>query len=167
MEEIENKVANSALVTFDLEDYFPKEPLTSLDVKDFLFEGIILKEKDFRAKLNSTDWSTYKNHWVYVHCSEDTIIPTWAYMLVGSKLQDIALGYALGTKEQLLDFIFTLKLSRTEWESFKDKKVVLKGCSKFPVPTSAYSLATMKLLPVVSSLMFGEPCSTVPVFKKK
>lgn len=164
--EIINRVAASALVTFDLEQYYQPGERVLIDIKDQLFQGLILKEKDFRTFIRSHDWSQYSGKHVAIHCSVDAIIPTWAYMLIASVVEPYAATVAFGTLEDLEEKIFFEALSKVDWNQFTDAKVVVKGCSKVAVPPSVYVEATRLLRPVVSSIMFGEPCSTVPVFKK-
>ena len=164
--EIINRVANSQPVTLDLEQYYQEGERVYLDVAPQLFQGLILKEKDFRAYVKDTDWSQYKNKFVAIGCSVDAIIPNWAFMLLTSVLQPHARAIVFGTMEDLETKIFFEQLSRIDWNQFSNAKVVVKGCSKVNVPTAVYVEATRLLMPCVSSLMFGEPCSTVPVFKR-
>jgi hypothetical protein len=164
--EIVNRVANSNLITFDLEEYYQPGERVLLDIKDQLFQGIILKEKDFREYIRLHDWSSYKDKYVAITCSEDAIIPTWAYMLLTSSLQPFASKIVFGSLEDLENKIYLDKLSQIDWSKFAQAKVVIKGCSKVPVPLSAYVEATQRMRPYAQSIMFGEACSTVPVFKK-
>lgn len=164
--DIINRVSGSALLTFDLEDYFQKGDRVALDISPQLYEGLIIKEKDFRNYIKATDWAVYKDRYVAVYCSADAIIPTWAYMLLTVALEPYASLVVFGTLDDLERVLFHDALAKVDWSQFKDAKVVLKGCSKVAVPVSAYVEATHKLRSVVSSLMFGEPCSTVPVFKR-
>jgi hypothetical protein len=164
--EIINRVANSPLVTFDLEEYYQPGERVVVDIKDQLFQEMILKEKDFRNFIRTQDWSQYKNKFVAITCSADAIIPTWAYMLLTSALQPFASTIVFGTIEDLETKIFSDQLRQVEWNKFKDAKVVIKGCSKVNVPAAVYVEATRLLMPWASSIMFGEPCSTVPVYKK-
>jgi hypothetical protein len=165
--EIVNRVANSALITFDLEEYHQTGDRVLLDIKEQLFEGLILKEKDFRAYIKATDWSVYQNKLVAIHCSTDAIIPTWAYMLVAIALKPYAKAIEFGTLEQLEEKLYDNVLSKVNWEQYRNTKVVVKGCSKVNVPTSAYVKTVAQLQPLVSSLMFGEACSTVPLYKSQ
>ena len=165
-EQIINRVANSGLVTLDLENYFVPGERVLIDIKDQLFQGLILKEKDFRAFIKSTDWSQYKGKFVAITCSTDAIIPNWAYMLLTSALFSFAKRIVFGTLDDLETKIFSDEFSRVNWNEFENAKVVIKGCSKVNVPAAVYVEATRLLLPFASSIMFGEPCSTVPVFKK-
>jgi hypothetical protein len=164
--EIVNRVANSQLTTFDLEEFYQAGDRVVIDIKDQLFQGIILKEKDFRDYIKSHDWSAYNNKFVAITCSEDAIIPTWAYMLLTSALQPFAKKIVFGSLLDLENKIYQDVLATVDWSQFKLAKVVIKGCSKVPVPLSAYVEATQRLRPYAQSIMFGEACSTVPVFKK-
>jgi len=164
--EIINRVASSSIKTFDLEEYYEPGERVLLDIKDQLYQGMILKEKPFREFIKSHDWSQYKDKFVAVTCSEDAIVPTWAYMLLTSVMEPFARTVVFGALEDLEVRIFYDALSRVEWEQFRDAKVVIKGCSKVPVPTAAYVEATRRMRPYAASIMYGEPCSTVPVFKK-
>ena len=163
---IVNRVAGSSLVTLDLEQYFVPGDRVVIDIKDQLFQGLILREKDFRSFVKSTDWSDYRNKLVAIACSTDAIIPHWAYMLLTSALQPYARRIVFGTLEDLETKIFSDQLSKIEWKQFAGAKVVIKGCSKVKVPAAVYVEATNLLMPWASSIMFGEPCSTVPVFRK-
>jgi hypothetical protein len=164
--EIVNRVATSSLITFDLEEYFQQGERILIDIKDQLFQGLILREKDFRDYIKSHNWSYYQNKFVAITCSEDAIIPTWAYMLISSALQPYARKIVFGTLEDLENKIYADVLGEVDWSQFNQAKVVIKGCSKVPVPLSAYVEATQRLRPYAQSIMFGEACSTVPVFKK-
>jgi hypothetical protein len=164
--EIVNRVANSSLITFDLEKYYPAGDRALLDIKDQLYQELILKEKDFRHYIKLHDWSQYKNKFVAIHCSVDAIIPTWAYMLLVSALKPFAKTIVFGTFQDLETKIFFDEFSKIDWNEFNNAKVVIKGCSKVNVPTAVYVEATRLLLPHAASIMFGEPCSTVPVYKK-
>jgi len=167
MGEIENRVTKSALVTFDLEDYYHSGERDLFDLKDLLFQGLILKEKDFREFVKNHDWSRFEGKNVAVTCTADAIVPTWAYMLVASKLEPYAQKVVYGNLEALEQALFQEALSMIDLSDFKDAKVIVKGCSKYPVPEYAYVEITRLLRPVVSSLMYGEPCSTVPLYKKR
>jgi hypothetical protein len=164
--EIINRVINSALITFDLEEYYQSGERVLLDIKDQLYQGLILREKDFREFIKSHNWSAYQDKYVAITCSEDAIVPTWAYMLLTSALQPFAKTVVFGSLEELEKNLYTAILSGIDWTQFKDQKVVIKGCSKVAVPTTAYVEATRYLRPYASSVMFGEPCSTVPVYKR-
>lgn len=162
-----NKVAQSGLITLDLEDFFPKEEIVSIDLKDFLFRGLILKEAEFRAALKAKDWSVCQDKTVAVFCSSDAIIPQWAWMLVATYLGNNNTRFFFGTKEEVEQRLFLLNLKNIDEKKYSDERVVIKGCGTKTVSGEAYLEITKKLQPVVKSLMFGEPCSTVPVYKKK
>jgi hypothetical protein len=167
-DEIINKVAESGLITIDLEKYLPlKEEMAVFDLKDFLFMGMILKEKDFREALKQHDWDKYRNKNVAITCSADAIIPVWAYMLATSYLQPVAKATLVGSEKEVHKAIFLKNISSINVAEFSDKRIVLKGCGETPIDDFAYAEATRKLLPVAKSIMYGEPCSTVPVYKKK
>ncbi len=167
MEEIIfNKVAESGLITIDLEDYYPKEDTVMFDLKDYLFMGLILKEKEFREALRNTDWSTYQNKNVYITCTAEAVIPMWANMLVVSHLQPLAANVIYGDKDFLHKHLFLKNISQINTSYYLDKRVVIKGCGDKAVPEIAYVEITKLLRPVVKSIMYGEPCSTVPVYKK-
>lgn len=163
---IVNRVATSGLVTFNLEDYYPAGERLIYDLKDNLFMGQILKEKNFREFLKSHEWKQYAGKNVAIMCSVDAIIPTWAYMLLTLHLQPHANCVVFGTLEDLERQLMREVLDKINFDEFLDKRVVVKGCGELPIPTSAYVEVTRKLQPVVKSLMFGEPCSTVPLYKK-
>ena len=162
-----NKVSESALITLDLEDFFPKEEFSLFDLKDYLFMGLILKEKDFREALKQLDLTIYENKAVAVTCSTDAVIPMWAYMLVASYLQPVAQEVFFGTIEALKNRMLLKNISQLPLNEYIDKRVVIKGCGELPVGEAAYLEATKILRPVAKSIMYGEPCSTVPIFKKK
>jgi hypothetical protein len=166
MEEIVNRVANSNLITFDLEHYYVHGDRVVYDIKNDLFQELILKEKDFREHIRSNDWSKYQDKLVAVVCSADAVVPTWAYMLLVMALKPYARKVFFGSVKEMEMQLFQDALSQVDWNVFKDNKVVIKGCSHLPVPVSAYMHAIDQLLPVASSVMFGEPCSTVPLFKR-
>lgn len=166
-EEIINRVAASALEELNLENYFPREKIVVFDLKPFLFMELILKEKDFREKLQQTDWSTYEGKIVAVTCSADAIIPVWAYMLVASNLHPYAAEVVFGDEQAALKETFLKNISGIDFNEFVDKRVVVKGCGNLPVGEYAYLEITNRLRPVAKSIMYGEACSTVPVFKKK
>jgi Protein of unknown function (DUF2480) len=164
--EIVNRVSSSALITFDLEEYYQPGERILIDIKDQLFQELILKEKDFREYIKTHEWSQYKNKFVAIHCSVDAVIPTWAYMLLTIALEPYATRIIFGTLEDLEAQLFYDTLSKVDWSTYKDAKVVIKGCSKINVPVKAYVEASNKLRSIAASLMFGEPCSTVPLYKK-
>jgi len=165
--EIVNKVANSALQVFDLEDYYPEGERVALDISGWLLEGFVLREKDFRETLKNYDWSQYTGKFVALQCSTDAIVPAWAYMLVTTYLHPVAKKVIQGSVEQLNVLIYQEILDSLNYELYTGKPVIIKGCSRKPVPQEAYTLATQKLLPFARSIMFGEACSSVPLFKKK
>ena len=165
--EIVNRVANSALITIDLTDYAPKETIAILDAKDFLFEGIILKEKEFRNTLKEFDFSVYTDKIVALYCSSDAIVPMWAFMLLTSYLNNSASKIYFGKKEEVFQKIFSDNIDAIDAAEFENKKVIVKGCGQVPLTEALYIAITKKLQNTVSSLMFGEACSAVPVFKKK
>lgn len=167
MEEIINRVAKSPLITIDLEAFFPDGKRIHIDLANWLFEGLILKEKDFREALKNHDWTQYKDAYVSMSCSTDAILPGWAYLLLSSHLQPFTRKIVLGDATELNRVLYQEIISEMDIEPFRDKKIILKGCSNKPVPESAYIYLAERLLPIVNSLMFGEACSTVPLFKKK
>ena len=162
-----NKVATSGLITLNLEDYLPSGEIAVFDLKDHLFMGLILKEKDFREALKNMDWTAYQDRNVALTCSADAIIPVWAYMLVATYLQPVARDVYVGNKEELQKHLFLKNIATIDTASFEGQKVVIKGCGDIPVGEFAYSEITKLLRPVVQSLMYGEPCSTVPIYKKR
>ncbi len=166
MEEIVNRVARSPLITFDLEDIYSPGERVLFDIKAHLYQGMILKEKDFRAFVKEHDWSQYQGKNVALTCSVDAIIPTWAYMLLCVNLEPYAHHLVLGDLQDLEKALYQKALNAIDPEDFRDKKVVIKGCGKLPVPESAYIEITRLLRPVAKSIMYGEPCSTVPLYKK-
>lgn len=166
-ENIVNKVAQSGLMTIDLADYAPTEDIVIYDIKDNLFHGLLLKEKDFRAFIKEHDWSQYQNKHVGIICSTDAIVPTWAYMLLANKLEPYALSVHFGDKKDVLNQLFNDALAQIDFGVYEDQRVVVKGCGDIYVPESAFIKFTLGLSKVVKSIMYGEPCSTVPVFKRK
>ncbi len=162
-----NKVANSGIVTINLEDYFPVGERISIDVKELLFMQLVLKEKDFREWVKTNNWEQYSQKYVAIYCSSDAIVPTWAYMLISTKLSGIAKKVVFGDLNALETALWETSLNHLNIDDYKDKKVVIKGCGDLPVSAAAYTNISSKLVPVVQSLMYGEPCSTVPVFKRK
>ena len=165
--EIINRVAKSNLITIDLEELYVKGERVAIDISDQLYEGLILREKDFRQFVKEHDWVQYKAKYVAVHCSADAIVPTWAYMLVASRLSGVADFFVMGTSADLETALFMNKLRTINPDDYKEARVVIKGCSDLPVPDNAYVELVRLLTPVVSSIMYGEPCSTVPVYKAK
>ena len=165
-EEIINKVANSSLITFNLEDYYEPGERILMDIKDQLYEGLVLREKDLRDFIKNHNWASYENKLVAITCSSDAIVPTWAYMLLTIALRPFAKRVIFGSLLDLEIENYRNALSKIDWTSFKDTKVVIKGCSKVDVPVAIYVEVVNQLKPHVNSLMFGEPCSTVPLFKK-
>ena len=162
-----NRVAESGLVTLDPENYFPKGETAVFDLKDHLFMGMILKEKDYREALKNIDWSGYQNKNVALFCSADAIIPVWAWMLAVSYLQPVAKEVIMGDEKELHKQLFLKNVSAIDINEFADKRVVIKGCGETPIGDYVYMEITKRLRPVVKSIMYGEPCSTVPVYKKK
>lgn len=162
-----NKVAESGLVTLDLEKWYPRESTAVFDLKGYLFMEMILKEKDFREALKNTDWTVYQDKHVAITCSADAIIPVWAYMLVASYLEPVAREIIMGNEQDLHKHLFLKNLDAIDPQEYADARVVIKGCGETPIPDYVYMEITRKLRPVVKSIMYGEPCSTVPVYKKK
>ena len=165
--EIINRVDQSGLTEINLEDYYPKGERALIDVKKNLFQGLILKEKDFREFVKNEDWKEYQDKFVAITCSADAIVPTWAYMLIASALQPFAKKFVFGDLKTLETILFQEELSKINLEDFKEKRIVIKGCGEIPIPQSAYVELTRILTPIAKSIMYGEPCSTVPVMKKK
>ena len=165
-DEIINKVANSALEVFDLEDYYPSGIRTQIDISQWLLEGFLLKENDFREALKNHDWKQYENHYVAIDCSTDAIIPAWASILVTVYLSAFAKKVVMGSFSDIETALYQEILLTLDYSKYQDKPVILKGCSKKPVPESAYIIAIQKLQPFAKSIMYGEACSAVPLFKK-
>lgn len=165
-DEIVNRVATSGIVSLDLEELYHPGERVIFDIKDQLFQGLILREKDFREFLKNHDWSQYTGKNIGIICSEDAIVPTWAYMLLAVQLQPFANSVVFGDLNALEEKLFNDAIAKIDLKEFEDKRVVVKGCSKVSVPVSAYVEVARLLKPVVKSLMFGEPCSTVPLYKK-
>ena len=161
-----NKVSESGIVTIDLETYFPKVQIVVFDIRQYLFMELILKEKDFRQALKELDTEPYKNKITAITCSTDAIIPMWAYMLIASELQPVAKIVILGSEEEARKKILIKNIQQINTEEFIDKRIVIKGCGETAIPEEAYLEITNLLRPVAKSIMFGEPCSTVPVYKK-
>ena len=166
-EPIVNKVAESALVTIDLETFLPKEQPLVFDLKEYLFMGLILKEKEFREALRTTDWEVFKNKTVLVTCSADAIVPVWAYMLIASYLQPQTNRLFMENKEKWRKRELLEAIRNTEVNEYAGKRIVIKGCGDEPIPEEAYLEITKKIQPAAKSIMYGEPCSTVPIYKQK
>jgi predicted transcriptional regulator len=166
MDEIINKVANSALEVFDLEDFYPSGIRTQIDISQWLLEGLLLKEKDFREALKKYDWQQYENHFVAIHCSTEAIIPAWATILVTTYLSPFVKKVVLGSLNDLETSLYQEILSKIDYTKYQYKPVILKGCSKKSVPESAYIFAIQELQKVAKSVMYGEACSAVPLYKK-
>lgn len=164
--EIINRVANSKLITFDLEDLYPKGERVLFDIKDWLLEGFVLREKDFREQAKNFDWSVYKDSYVALTCSTDAVIPGWAYMLLTTYLTPYAKKVVVGDLESLESILYNEVIRDLDVSEYEDKPVIVKGCSRKPVPQNAYIQLIQKLQPVAKSIMYGEACSSVPLFKK-
>jgi hypothetical protein len=165
-DKIINRVSNSDLITIDLSDYSPSRAILEIDLKDFLFDGVILKEKEFRSQLKEFDFSVFSNKVVAIYCSTDVIIPMWAYMLIASYLNPVSDVY-FGKKEMIFNTLLVKNIEAIDSSEYKNRKVIIKGCGNIPITEEMYIAITKKLQTTVSSLMFGEACSAVPVFKKK
>ncbi|MDU8884862.1 DUF2480 family protein [Yeosuana sp. MJ-SS3] len=166
-EEIVNRVANSKLVTIDLEDYYPVGKRVLFDIKDWLFQELVIREKEFRDYVKQHDWVQYKDSYVALSCSADAIIPSWAYLLIASKLSAFAKKIIVGNLVDLENSIYQDIISNLDLSNYKDKPIIIKGCSNKPIPDTAYTLLISKLINISKSIMFGEACSTVPLYKKK
>lgn len=167
MEPIVNRVEQSGLIAVDLADYLPKESiLMAFDFAPHLWNGLVLKEKDFREFLGQHDWSAYADKHVYLFCSEDAILPSWAFMIVSSKLIGIAAGITVGSKQDAMQAAMSARIEGLDLSEFDGGKLIVKGCSDIPNPEAMMSQFLQKVQPVVSSVMYGEPCSTVPIYKK-
>jgi hypothetical protein len=164
--EIVNRVANSALITIDLEDYYPKGTRVYFDIKEWLYEGLVLREKEFRSFVNTHDWSTYKDQFIALYCTSDAIIPGWAYMLIRLQLSGIAKQVVVGDLETLETTLYQTTIDNLDLRFCENKPVIIKGCSNKPVPQNAYLFLIDKLQPIAKSIMYGEACSSVPLFKK-
>ncbi|MBP6459770.1 MAG: DUF2480 family protein [Crocinitomicaceae bacterium] len=168
MEEIRNKVKESGLISMDLADFKPNQSLiVSIDIADNLWQGLVLKEKDFRNYIDTHDWSQYKNQFVHIHCSADAIVPTWAYMLVASKLVGIARLALVGSKVELEKQVIAFNILSIDLTDYIDGRIIIKGCADITSPEFAMVTLVQKLQPIAKSIMYGEPCSTVPVYKRK
>lgn len=166
MAEIINKVAESGLLTLDLEEFYPKSETAVFDMKEHLFMGLILKEKDFREAMKNLDLSVYEGKNVALTCSVDAVVPVWAYMLATSYLEPVAKEIVFGDSDFLHKTLFLKNIEKLNAADYTDKRVVIKGCGELPISETAYVAVTNKLRPVVKSIMYGEPCSTVPIYKK-
>ncbi|MGE0770064.1 MAG: DUF2480 family protein [Cyclobacteriaceae bacterium] len=166
-DEIVNKVAASHLITLDLELLRPNGERVPLDIKERLYKGLILREKEFRDFVRTNDWEKYRGQHVAIFCSADAIVPTWAYMLMAVNLQPVAATVFFGSLERLEEELYVKKLNELDWSAYDGAKVVVKGCSKFNVPLSIYVEVAARLRGRAQSIMYGEPCSTVPLFKKR
>ncbi len=167
MTEIVNKVAQSGLISLDIKDFYPKGERVAIDLKDQLWQGLVLKEKDFRAWVKEHNWSSYADQHVSVHCSVDAIVPTWAYMLVVSDLNDIAATVSFSSPSEHEMNVVQQHIQSLDFSEYKDQRVIIKGCSDIAAPEVAFTELTKALKPIVKSLMFGEACSSVPVFKRR
>lgn len=165
--QIINRVANSSIISIDLEELFPEGERIAFDIAPLLVEGLMLREKDFREFIKTHEWSSYRDKYVALFCSTDAIVPRWAWMLLSSALAPFAKHITFGNAEQLESELYSKIISEIDPEQYRDQRVVIKGCSDKPVPVAAYVQLTALLEPVVKSIMYGEPCSTVPVFKRK
>ncbi len=164
---IVNRVAQKAIISLDLADYFPKqEEMDVIDLKDYLFKGLILKEAEFREQVKQTDWSKYQGRYVALYCSVNAIVPMWAYMVLTAELSAYAKEVACAVPEHALEIFLYRNLAALDMEQFKAQRVVIKGCGDRPVPEAAFVQLTKQLAGVARSIMYGEPCSMVPVFKK-
>ena len=166
-DEIINRVAKSKLINLDLEDFYPNGKRVVLDIKEWLFEGILLKEKSFREILKNYNWDKFKDQYVAVCCSSDAIVPAWAYMLVQTYLNGVSKKTVFGTLENLETVLFCSIIDKINLDFCQGKPVIIKGCSEKPVPQNAYLMLLEKLQPIARSIMYGEACSSVPLFKKK
>lgn len=166
MDTIINKVSQSGLLTINLEEMYDDAPRKLIDIKEQLYMGLMLKEKEFREFIKANDWEIYRGSLVSVICSSDAIVPTWAYMLIANKLSGVAKEFVFGSPAELESLLYVKKIDALDLAEYEGQRVVIKGCSDKPVPVSAYVYLTAKLTPVVKSIMYGEPCSTVPVYKK-
>lgn len=167
MEPIINKIASSGLITIDLEDFYKRGKRLELDLAPWLYEGVILREKDFRAYVKDHNWIQYQDTFVNIICSEEAIIPQWAYMLLGAALAPFAQKVVYGSSEMLESLMLEESLNAMDFSEYKDQRIIVKGCSKLPIPPNTYLSFVSHLRPWAKSIMFGEACSTVPVYKRK
>lgn len=166
-DEIVNRVANSQLVTIDLEDWYPKGERITFDIAQWLYESLILKEKEFRKFVDDYNWSRHEGHYVALTCSADAIVPSWAYLLISTRLSPYASKVVVGTPDLLETLIYQDIIAALDVKVYRDKRVIIKGCADKPIPATAYIILIEKLQPVVKSLMYGEACSSVPLYKSK
>ncbi|OBX25285.1 uncharacterized protein DUF2480 [Gelidibacter algens] len=166
-DEIINRVASSKLVVVDLEDYYPKGNRSVIDIKDWLFQELVLREKDFREYVKQHDWTQYQDHYVALTCTSDAIVPAWAFMLLTMHLQPYAKTIVIGSLEQLETSIYQDVIQNLDTDSFVDQPLIIKGCANKPVPANAYIMLSQKLKPIAKSIMYGEACSSVPLYKRK
>jgi hypothetical protein len=166
MESLENRVAQSEIVVYNLAELWDERPITELDIAPFLVEGLMLKEEPFRNDVKAHDWSQYDGHHVALYCSTDAIVPTWGYMLIASKLEGVAASVTFGREDDVLRDYYVRALEAQDWAPFEDRPVVIKGCGGDTVPQVAYLIATQKLQGVARKLMYGEPCSSVPLWRR-
>lgn len=167
MEEIINRVKDSGLIQMDLADYKPRIECVEIDIANQLWQGLILKEKDFREWIKNNNWDQFSGKAVFIHCSADAIIPTWAYMLVSTRLEGIAADFVVGTKMELEKHLIKKEIGKIDISSYADAKIIIKGCSDIAAPEYAMTELIKRIQPVAKSIMYGEPCSTVPIFKRK
>lgn len=166
MEPIENRVAQSEIAVFNLEDLWNDRPITELDISQFLVEGLMLKEKEFREEVDQHDWSQYQDEHVALYCSTDAIVPTWGFMLIATELEGTASSTTIGRTDDLVREYYTRALEEEDWSEYEDRPVVVKGCGSDLVPEMAYVRAVQKLQTVARKLMYGEPCSSVPLWRR-
>ena len=166
-EQIVNRVANSAIVTIDLEDFYPEGKRIVLDISQWLQEGIVLREKDFRSQVKAHDWSQYQDCYVALECSTDAIIPGWAYLLVSLQVAPFSKKVVVGSLETLESLLYSQIIEKIDVNAYKDKPIIIKGCAHKPIPQNAFVFISQKLQPIAKSIMYGEACSAVPLFKKK
>lgn len=166
-EEIINKVAQSGLITINMEDYYPEGQRKEIDIAPWLYEGIILREKDFREHVKEHDWEQYQDCFVSVYCTADAIIPQWAYLLLGIQLEPYARKVIYGSSEMLESILMDEMITKADLSSYTDQRIIIKGCGHLPIPPHAYLSLANRLKPLAKSIMFGEACSTVPIYKRR